>query len=198
MGYMRNYGLSQAQGEVVLFLDDDTVIMDSRFLSKLYDMFEDDSDLMAVIPRGNPSYCLLAGKYSFHDPYFFTNRCMAYRRSCMKEMKGFDSNFIGQGDVEFSIRFLAKGYRFLTTDEIQYFHPPLIVQNISKAEAVGYSFSKAKYGPLLKFILGINGIRWLPRVAIPTKKNRYMAAFSMGFLVGFIKGLSGMKPGPYA
>ncbi len=197
MGYMRNYGLSKARGEIVLFLDDDTVILDKNFLGKMYDLFCEDNNLMAVIPRGNPSYCLLENRYSYHDPYFFTNRCIAYRRRCLRELKGFDNSFIGQEDVEFAIRFLAKNCKFKTTDEIQHYHPPLIVKDLNKAAAVGYSFSKSKYNIWFKFLLGINGARWLPRILFPTKKNLYMARFSCGFILGFIKGMLGAKPPLY-
>ncbi len=194
MGYMRNYALSKAQGEVVLFLDDDTVIWDKLFLKKLYSFFQDDIDLMAVIPKGNPLFCLIKECYSYHDPFFFTNRCMAYRRSCLIEMKGFDSNFIGQEDVELAIRFIAKGYKFIKTEEIQYYHPPLIVNKLDKAVAVGYSFGRSKYKGWIKIFLGINGARWLPRIIVPTRKNVYMAKFSLGFILGFIKELLGTKP----
>ncbi len=197
MGYMRNYGLSKAQGEIILFLDDDTVIWDKLFLKKLYNLFKKDPDLMAVIPRGNPLFCLIKKHYFYHDPFFFTNRCMAYRRSCLIEMKGFDNNFIGQEDVEFAIRFIAKDYKFIKTNEIQYYHPPFIVESFNKAIAVGYSFSKSKYKRWIRLILGINGARWLPRIIGPTQKNIYMAKFSWGFMLGFIKGLLGIKPPLY-
>lgn len=197
MGYMRNYGLSKAKGEIVLFLDDDTVILDNDFLKKLYSLFRNDAELMAVIPEGSASYCLLKGRYSFHEPFFFTNRCMAYRRSCLIEMKGFDNSFIGQEDVEFAIRFLAKNHKYIKSSDVKYYHPPLLVQNNKKAEAVGYSFSKSKYQLWFKILLGVNGARWLPGILIPTKRNIYMSKFAYGYLRGFIKGLLNMPPPLY-
>ena len=189
MGYMRNYGLSKAKGEIILFLDDDTVILDSQFLSKLQRLFEKDGDLMAVIPKGNSSFCLIQHRYSYHDPYFFTNRCMAYRKKCLIELNGFDSNFIGQEDVEFAIRFLAKGYKYIKTDEIQYYHPPFIVKDLKKPQAVGYSFAQSKYSFYLKIPLAINGARWLYRIIYPTFKNRQMSKFAIGFFIGFLEGI---------
>lgn len=186
MGYMRNYGLSKARGDIVLFLDDDTVIHDPSFLSRLEKLFEDKS-LMAVIPKGNPSFCLIEGRYSYHDPYFFTNRCMAYRKKCLLDLKGFDSSFVGQEDVEFAMRFLATGLKHIKTDSIQYCHPPLVVSNLKKPQAVGYSFARSGYSPFLKFLLGINGSRWICRIIYPTPKNINMAKFSFGFMLGFFK-----------
>ncbi len=186
MGYMRNYGLSRSRGNVVLFLDDDTIIMDNRFAAKLEKLFGDET-IMAVIPKGNPSFCLIEGRYSYHDPYFFTNRCMAYRRKCLVDLSGFDSSFVGQEDVEFAMRFLAKGYHHIKTDIIQYYHPPLVVNNLKKPQAVGYSFARSGYRSLLKFLFLINGSRWLYRIIYPTLKNRNMAKFSLGFMLGFFK-----------
>ena len=189
MGYMRNYGLRLSEGEIILFLDDDTIILDNEFLLKLYDMFSQNKDLMAVIPRGFPLYADLNHKYEFHDPYFFTNRCMAYRKQVLQELKGFDDNFIGQEDVEFAVRFLAKGYKYLKTDKIFYLHPPFIVKKISKAKAVGFSFAKSKYSFFMKLLLLINGCRWLPLFIFPTFKNIQHVKFSLGYLIGFLKGV---------
>ena len=186
MGYMRNYGLSKARGNIVLFLDDDTVILDNRFFSKLEKLF-DDKTLMAVIPRGNPSFCIIEGQYSYHDPYFFTNRCMAYKRKCLIDLNGFDGSFVGQEDVELAMRFLAVGYKHIQTNTIQYFHPPLLVNNSRKPQAVGYSFARSGYSPFLKFLFCINGSRWIYRIIYPTPKNRNMAKFSFGFMIGFLK-----------
>ncbi len=192
MGYMRNFGLSKALGEFVLFLDDDTVILDKEFLKKLIEFFDKDKSIMAVIPKGNPSFCLLESRYGYHDPYFFTNRCAAYRKDCLIEMKGFDNSFIGQEDVEFAIRFLAKGYKYIKTDKLQYYHPPFLA-NLRKAQAVGYSFANSKYNLMLKLLLVLNGSRWMLRAIYPTFKNKNMAKFGFGFLLGFLKGLFGLK-----
>ena len=188
MGYMRNYGLSKAGGEIVLFLDDDTVIFDQSFLTKLYHFFEHDRNLMAIIPRGNASYSLIKNHYAFHDPFFFTNRCMAYRRTCLIDLRGFDSSFIGQEDVELAIRFLAKDYKYMKHPGLEYHHPPLVVNDTGKAMAVGLSFARSKYNPTMKFILLINGARWLPRYLLFNPKNRYLGRFGLGFAKGFFKG----------
>ncbi len=191
MGYMRNFGLSHASGEVVVFLDDDTVILQRDFLKRVYDAFQDDRELMAVLPRGEASYCLLQSRYSYHDPHFFTNRCVAYRRTCLIALKGFDSSFIGQEDVEFTIRFLLRRFKYRKAPYIRYLHPPLIVNSLAKPKAVGLSFSRSKYSPIAKIFLFLNGIRWLPRAFYPNKKNIYMSRFALGFAIGFIQGVFG-------
>ena len=189
MGYMRNYGLSKAKGEVILFLDDDTVILDRSFFAKLDRLFNQDENLTAIIPKGCASYCVIKNRYAFHDPYFFTNRCMAYRRACLIALRGFDSGFIGQEDVELAIRFLSNGFKHIKAKELEYYHPPLVVHNLRKPMAVGLSFVHSKYSVGVKFLLLMNGVRWLPRYFLPGSKNRYLGRFALGFALGFFKGI---------
>lgn len=186
MGFMRNYGLSKAKGDIILFLDDDTVLMDSDFLKTLVELFTTDPSLDAVMPEGLASHALIKGKYQYHDPFFFTNRCMAYRKRCLIELKGFDSKFVGQEDVELAIRFIAKGYTALKTKKLTYYHPPLIYKDISKGYAVGASFAESKYDRTVKCLLFLNGARWLPLYILPGLKNKFMAKFALGFSMGFI------------
>ena len=93
--------LARSRGEYVLFLDDDTVILQEDFLSKLLDVFQSNPNIDALVPHGNASFGLVKGKYDFHDPYFMTSRCTAYRRSVLAELGGFVDDFIGQEDVEY-------------------------------------------------------------------------------------------------
>ena len=187
MGFMRNYGLSKAKGEISLFLDDDTVILDPNFLKTLAELFDAHPECSAVMAHGQASYALINGRYDFHDPYFFTNRCMAYRKTCLEELNGFDSNFVGQEDVELAIRFISGGYQSLKSEHLQYYHPPLICENSNKARAVGASFAASKYSGIMKWMLFLNGIRWLPLYISPALKHRFMARFALGFLKGFIR-----------
>jgi len=195
MGYSRNYGLSKAKGRLVLFLDDDTVIWQRDFLTNLVEEFK-DSGADAVIPRGAASYCLLEGKYCYHQPYFPTNRCMAYRRDVLKELKGFVSEIIGQEDVEFVVRFMASGRKFYRSNRLNYLHPPLIMTNSNKARAVGLSFAKLRhrYPLIIWLMLLANGSRYLPLLLFPmSQKLRMQGRFSLGFLLGVFYSMIGRK-----
>lgn len=192
MGYSRNFGLSKAKGKYILFLDDDTVILEESFLPRLMGEFEaEHAD--AIVPQGAASYALIKGKYDFHDPLFPTNRCMAYRREILKDLNGFVSEMIGQEDVEFVIRFIASGSKYTNSLKLHYFHPPLIYNNLNKATAVGKSFFGLwkRYHFIMWILLFFNGIRHLPLLLFSFRKKWEMQSkFSLGFLKGYLFSLT--------
>ncbi len=195
MGYSRNLGISKSKGRFILFLDDDTVIIQNNFLSNLIKEFE-TSNADAIIPHGSTSYCVLDGKYGFHDPYFPSNRCMAYNIEVLKELGGFVSEIIGQEDVELVVRFIASGKEFFNSRKLEYLHPPLILNNLNKAAAVGMSFARLKnrYPLIIWLILLMNGSRYLPTLLFPiSQKLRMQGKFSLGFLLGILYSIMGRK-----
>ena len=197
MGYSRNYGLSKAKGRYILFLDDDTVILQRDFLSILIREF-DETGADGIIPRGTASYNLIKGRYGFHDPYYPTSRCRAYKRNILQELGGFVSDMIGQEDVEFTVRFIAAGKGYYRSKRLQYLHPPLIMNNINKAKAVGVSFAglRKRYPFLFWLLLIANSARFIPKLLFPfNTKWKMQGRFSLGFLTGMIYGLFGKKAG---
>jgi glycosyltransferase involved in cell wall biosynthesis len=195
MGYARNFGLSKTKGNFILFLDDDTIILDKDFLSILVNEFN-TSGAEAVMPFGSASFCLIKEKYSFHDPYFPTNRCMAYKRETLLELKGFVSEIIGQEDVEFTLRLIAAQKKIHRSNLISYMHPPLITQNTNKAAAVGASFAKLRkrYSFVVWLMLLINGCRDLPKLIFPiSTQYKMQGMFSLGFLFGIWYSITGKK-----
>jgi glycosyltransferase involved in cell wall biosynthesis len=191
MGYSRNYGLANSRGDIVLFLDDDTIIQKDDFLTILEDIFRRNPLADAVVPHGHASFAQIEGRYDYHDPYFMTSRCTAYRRSVLAELGGFVSDFIGQEDVEFVIRFLLAGRRSENCDALRYFHPPLLVGNLRKPMAVGSSFFRLRkrYSFLLWLLVLANGCRHAPLYLLPGRRNREMGRFGVGFLAGVVASL---------
>jgi glycosyltransferase involved in cell wall biosynthesis len=191
MGYSRNFGLKHSRGDIVLFLDDDTIITQENFLEILDSTFDNNPDADAIVPQGQASYALIDGRYDFHDPYFMTSRCTAYRRNVLTELGGFVADFVGQEDVEFVIRFLLAGKQSATAPQLGYFHPPLLVPNFRKPKAVGYSFSmlRSRYPTALWLLVIINCARHAPLYLIPVRRFREMGRFGIGFMAGVFASL---------
>ena len=188
MGYSRNYALSLSRGEFILFLDDDTVILQKDFLSVLLETFTATTSAEAVIPHGLASYALIKGKYGYHDPYFMTSRCTAYRRAVLTELGGFMDHFVGQEDVEFAVRFFMAMKKTVTIPRLEYYHPPLLVPNFRKPKAVGFSFYglKSKYPFILWLLVILNCARHAALYPLPVRRYREMGRFGLGFLSGVI------------
>jgi GT2 family glycosyltransferase len=191
MGYSRNHGVANSRGELLLFLDDDTVFMQENFLSTLLARFDSAPAVDAIVPHGEASFAMIEGRYDFHDPYFMTSRCTAYRRATIAELSGFMGSFIGQEDVEFVIRFLLAGKKSANCDRLNYYHPPLLVGNFRKPMAVGQSFFRLRrrYPLLLWLLVLLNCSRHAPLYLLPGRRNREMGRFGIGFFAGVIAAL---------
>lgn len=195
MGYSRNYGLMHTRGEVILFLDDDTVILQKDFLTTLERLFEQNSSVDAVVPHGHAVFSCVEDRYDFHDTYFMTSRCTAHRRSVLKELGGFMSCFVGQEDVEFVTRFVIAGKQSFNSDNLHYYHPPLLVPNTRKPRAVGFSFYglKGRYSLLIWLLLLVNCARHAPLIFIPLRRLKEQGRFGIGFILGVFDGFFGKK-----
>lgn len=186
LGYARNFALGLCRGENVLFLDDDTVILQENFLHQVVAHFDATPQLDALVPRGSASFSLIEGRYDYHEPYFMTLRCLAYRRLSLAELGGFMSDFVGQEDVEFAIRFYMAGKIAENRADLNYFHPPLLVSNLRKPEAVGASFFrlKGRYPMVVWLLVLLNCSRHALLWLVPGRKNREQGRFGIGFLRG--------------
>ncbi len=197
MGYSRNLGTEQSTGKHILYLDDDTIILQRSYLSQLLKKFS-ELNPDGIMSLGQASFCELDQQYQYHDPFFPTNRCMAYTRKVLNELEGFKSSIIGQEDVEFNIRLNLADKYIIKVNELRYFHPPLIQHNFKKSASVGLSYYNLKksYPFFIWILLLINGCRYLPYGLISFKSRfLYQFKFSAGFLLGIIYGIQGKRVG---
>lgn len=199
MGYSRNFGLARTSGEIVLFLDDDTVIMQHDFLDVLDRTFVNNPEADAVVPHGHAAYSCIEDRYNYHDPFFMTSRCTAYRRNVLQELGGFISDFVGQEDVEFVARFTIAVKKSINAEKLHYFHPPMIVPNRRKPRAVGSSFYslKGRYSFVLWVLLLANCARHAPLIMLPARRYREHGRFGLGFIQGVIDGIRGGREQSY-
>lgn len=195
MGYARNFGLVRTLGRVVLFLDDDTLLLQPDFLTGLELLFAEHPEVDAVVPHGHASFAMIADRYQFHDPYFMTSRCTAYRREVLRELGGFMDHFVGQEDVEFVTRFIIAGKVDMKTDTLHYYHPPLLVPNTRKPRAVGFSFFglKGRYSWPIWLLSLLNCVRHAPLIVLPSRRFKEQGRFGIGCLKGIFDGFQGRK-----
>lgn len=160
---INNFAVTQAQGEIVLFLNNDTEVISSGWLTemvsqvirievgavgaKLY--YPDDTIQHAGVIGG---YGLVAGhifsrwprkkhgymgKDSLSQNFLaVTAACMAMRRAVFEELKGFEENnlAIAFNDVDLCLRAYKKGYRILWTPYAELYHHESLTRGRAQTE----------------------------------------------------------------
>lgn len=182
---LRNQGLVLAQGALILFLDDDTIIPQEYFLGRLVQQFAADLSVGAIQIPGEASYGLWRTRYEFLDRYSFATRCVAYRRSALMKIGGFSEELISYEDIELSIRFTISDGRFFRTEDLYYRHPPLFFDNWKKPLCNGLSFLRLfrHYSKPVWFVCYLNALRFLPYLLLPDAKCRQWGKISAGFFL---------------
>ncbi len=147
---MNNWAARQANGEVFLFLNNDTQVINNDWLEEML-QFAMRPDVGAVgaklyYPDGTIEHGGIivgiggvAGYSHRHFPpddpgYFFqlvlphnvsavTAACLMIRKQVFQEVNGFDENyFLGFGDVDLCLRILQKGYLNVWTPYAEIYH----------------------------------------------------------------------------
>jgi glycosyltransferase involved in cell wall biosynthesis len=190
VGKLRNIALNVSRGKYLLFLDDDTQIWQSFFLSKLKNDFELLPDVNCIQVAGKPDRCFLEHKYFFLDEFSFATRCVAYRRESIRQVGGFVDSLKSYEDIELSIRFSILRGRVYREQELYYLHPPLLFCSWQKPLANGLSFLTlySRYSCLVWMLCFLNAIRFLPLLLSFSIQRRQWGKISAGFLLApFIK-----------
>jgi GT2 family glycosyltransferase len=147
---INNWAAGQVKGEVLLFLNNDTQVINEGWLeemlsfairsdigavgAKLY--YPDDSIQHAGVivgvggvaghshkyfPKNDPGY--FGSLISVHNVSAVTAACLMVRKQVFQEVNGFDEDFIlAFGDVDLCLRILLKGYLNIWTPYAELYH----------------------------------------------------------------------------
>lgn len=184
IGRLRNESIALSQGQYILFLDDDTRLLQKDFLKRAWVIFTTKNPDV-IMPLGHPLYGLTQEKYCFLDDYSFANRCCLYKYSVLKNISGFKDSLKAYEDIEMSIRLSICGIKVLQSDELEYYHPPLYFSSLDKPLAIGQTIWQMKkdYSLLVWMIVYLNALRFLWYGLIPTPRHRQWFKISLGVLL---------------
>jgi glycosyltransferase involved in cell wall biosynthesis len=185
VGGLRNQGLELSVGKYVLFLDDDTLILQANFLSKVRERFQKTPDTDCIVVPGEADRCLLSKRYSHLTRYSFGCACIAYSREVLAKLGGFFSDMASYEDIELSIRLAAVGGTVCHENGLIYHHPPFYFTSWRKPISNGISFFKVlrRYSLPVWILCYINALRFLPFLLFPSVKLRQLGKISGGFLI---------------
>lgn len=174
---INNYAVSYADGDVLIFLNNDTEIIDENWLSflvgdaiqdgvgavggKLYYPDYSIQHIGVVIGLTGLAGHLFSGENENNVPEQFikyrrnvsavTGACMAIERKVFDEINGFDELFdITGSDVEICLRLMNNGYRNIFNPNIQLIHHERKTRSKIPVRDVDIELSVEYYGPYLK------------------------------------------------
>lgn len=181
---LRNQGLVHSRGELILFLDDDTILPEKTFLRNLIKEFQEFPDIGAIQVPGEASYGICSSKYDYLDRHSFATRCVAYRRSVLADVGGFSEELTSYEDIELAIRFTINCGQMMQAHSLLYRHPPLYFDNWEKPLCNGLSFLRlwSRYSKPVWLLCYLNALRFIPFLLIPESRLRQWGKISAGFI----------------
>lgn len=188
IGQLRNVTISMSVGRYVLFLDDDTRILQEDFLEKAVSLFEKNK-VDIIIPEGRALYGIVKLRHDYFDRYSFGNAGCLYMRSTLDKVGGFRDDLPSYEDIELGIRLSLIRATMLMTDELVYFHPPFYFASMQKPISIGKSILKLRrhYSWPVWLVVFLNALRFLPYGVIPNRQHQQWFKISWGVLLACFK-----------
>ena len=183
IGALRNKALELASGEYILFLDDDTRLLDKEFLLLADGYLRNGLDVLC--PSGHALYGLVKYKYDYFNEFSFTNCCCFIRRSILLRLGGLRNDLIAYEDIDLGIRMTIIGIKVKNCPDLLYWHPPFYFYSWQKPIVMGQSILRLKnhYPVYIWLLIYLNSLRFLPFCLLPNRKCWQWFKISYGALV---------------
>jgi GT2 family glycosyltransferase len=169
----RNLGIQHAQGEIILFMDDDC-IADKSWVKELVRGYEDQqaggvAGLVKYVPPNNNISNQFAAQAKGAGPEvnargeldFFVTANASFRRAVLNQVGGFDETFphAAHEDVDLSYRVRQAGWKLLYCERaiVDHYHSHNLKSNLRKWYRIGNSevLFQLKHGLDVKLWSGI-------------------------------------------
>jgi len=188
IGQIRNQTLEMSCGKYILFLDDDTRILQDDFLKRALGVFS-EMNPDVIIPRGEALYGIVKLKYDYFDRYSFGCAGCLYKREILDNLGGFKNDLASYEDIELGIRMTILGGELLKSEELSYYHPPFYFESMRKPISIGQSVLKLRrhYSFPVWIIVFLNALRFLPCGLIPDLRYQQWFKISWGVLLSCFK-----------
>lgn len=141
-GGTRNYAVDNAIGDIILFLSQDAIPADEKYIENIVKGFSDEEVVMISarqLPRRNakpdealirqfnyPSESFVRDKSDIEKlgikAYFFSDVCSAYRKDFFEEIGGFEAPILTNEDMLMAARALTKDKKIGYCAEAKVFH----------------------------------------------------------------------------
>ena len=173
----RNIGASLARGKYLVFLDDDTEIIDPEWLSKLVCTLENDPTIGAAMCGIQQRSRIILGTYAnylilldypdiekdyskLHEIFSVMGAAFITRRDVWRYVGGFDNDIVRSFDEDdFCWRVWLAGYRVVVVPEAKIFHKGSGI--VTGRRKVNY-FERHRLMSILKNYSLFNLIKYLP------------------------------------
>jgi GT2 family glycosyltransferase len=153
-GEARNNGARHAQGEIILFTDDDC-IPEKNWLQEMLRPFSEDAEIVGVKGRYRTEQKEIIARFvqlEYEDKYdymvrrkyidFIDTYSAAFRRRVFLELGGYDTEFpvACAEDIELSYRLSKKGYKmvFASKAVVRHTHPARLMAYLKKKFKFAY------------------------------------------------------------
>ncbi len=151
----RNLGISYSKGEILIFLDDDSVVQNSDYVQKMVESFKEKdtgivagktldfySGILKLIRAGDPPELDFNNPSKLKEAEGVPTKNAAFLREAVATVGGFNPsfNFLSE-DTDLCIRIINSGYKLVFNEKALVYHYPTadFISYIKKSYSIGFS-----------------------------------------------------------